>query len=272
MLEEKRGLISGIQSNSVHDGPGYWTLVFLSGCSFRCQWCTDPLGMEFMHGEWYSETELMQILNQGMKFFGFEGGVIFCGGEPLWQQDFILAVLKRCREDCIRTAIKTTAHIGNKFFMEAMEFIDLAFIDLKHMDPKKHQEKIGVSNELILENIASLSQSSWPGRLIIRIPIIQGFNDSDQNILETAKFLNRLGLKEVNIFLFHSSSREAKWCQLDIAYPHLEQETPGDQMLGRFQDIFWEYKVLCYVGQDTPFLIPDLKKNGRMKQRQVRRS
>lgn len=316
-MEEKKGLIFDIQSYSVHDGPGCRTLVFLSGCPLRCEWCANPEGMEFREramfratkcvhesqgcvrcieacphgavssasveermldidiekckkcrtlecteaclnegfvksGKWYSEKELMRVFNRDRDFWGRDGGVTFSGGEPLLQKDFVSAMLKRCRESYIHTALETTAHVDQKVLLEIMEYVDFAFIDLKHMDPIKHQEKTGVRNDLILENIAALARSSWPGRLVIRIPIIEGYNDSDENALASAEFLSRLGLKEVNILPFHRLG-ESKWRQLGMDYPYQEQEPPGDEVLSRVQSIFLDRDILCYVGNDTPF-------------------
>lgn len=44
--QDLSGRIFDIQSYSVHDGPGCRTLVFLSGCPLRCEWCANPEGLE----------------------------------------------------------------------------------------------------------------------------------------------------------------------------------------------------------------------------------
>ncbi len=44
-VDNTKGLIFDIQGHSIHDGPGTRTLVFLSGCPLRCQWCSNPEGM-----------------------------------------------------------------------------------------------------------------------------------------------------------------------------------------------------------------------------------
>lgn len=36
------GVVTNIQSYSLHDGPGIRTLVFLKGCPLRCEWCCNP--------------------------------------------------------------------------------------------------------------------------------------------------------------------------------------------------------------------------------------
>jgi pyruvate formate lyase activating enzyme len=41
------GTIFDIQRFSVHDGPGIRTLVFLKGCSLRCEWCSNPESQQF---------------------------------------------------------------------------------------------------------------------------------------------------------------------------------------------------------------------------------
>ena len=42
------GTVFDIQRFSVHDGPGIRTLVFLKGCSLRCEWCSNPESQQFI--------------------------------------------------------------------------------------------------------------------------------------------------------------------------------------------------------------------------------
>lgn len=46
-------------------------------------------------------------------------------------------------------------------------------------------------NDLILENISNLANSDWNGRLVLRVPVISGFNDSDENISDIISFMHK---------------------------------------------------------------------------------
>ncbi len=41
-----KGLVGKIQHYSIKDGPGIRTTVFMSGCSLRCKWCSNPEFLE----------------------------------------------------------------------------------------------------------------------------------------------------------------------------------------------------------------------------------
>lgn len=205
-----------------------------------------------LSGKIIKSSELMRIINRDRQYWGKGGGVSFTGGEPLFQKDFIKDILRRCREDYIHTAIETTGYIDTNRFLEIINYVDWAFIDLKHMNPTKHMEQTGVSNDLILKNIKTLAGSDWPGMMMIRIPIIEGFNDDDENIEATSKFLLSAGLEEVNILPFHRLG-ESKWQQLGMPYSYAEQKSPSDEVMGRIRGIFLAHNIHCFVGSDTPF-------------------
>ena len=53
----RKGLIFDVQSYSLHDGPGCRTLIFLSGCPLRCEWCSNPEGLEYKQNILYSSAK-----------------------------------------------------------------------------------------------------------------------------------------------------------------------------------------------------------------------
>lgn len=203
-------------------------------------------------GKEMTVTELMKVLKRDRRFWGPEGGVSFTGGEPLFQKRFILQLLQRCKESYIHTVLETSAYAETAFFLEAMSMVEFAFIDLKHMDPVKHKEKTGVSCRRIHENIRALARSDWSGRLVFRMPIIENYNDNEENILATAAFLNEIGLYEINILPFHRLG-DSKWTQLGLTYPYRDyKETPGQKM-EQIQQLFLDQNIACYNGYRTPF-------------------
>lgn len=203
-------------------------------------------------GKYYSERELLRILNRDRQFWGKNGGVTFSGGEPFYQRDFLFAMLKRCRESYINTAIETTAFIDTEIFLNTMKYVDFAFIDLKHMDSNMHKEKTGVNNDLILKNIEALVNSGWKGRLVLRIPVIKDYNDTEENMIETAKFMEGLGLYEINLLPFHRMG-DSKWNQLGKEYAYSKDEATSEEKMNQLQEIFLNRRIACYVGSDTTF-------------------
>jgi pyruvate formate lyase activating enzyme len=203
-------------------------------------------------GEWWTVAGLLHVLERNRPYWGPGGGASFSGGEPLLQAEFMRAIFGACRAAGIHIAVETTAHIPTEIFLALMGLVDFAFIDLKHMDGWRHLEMTGVRNDLILENIAALGRSAWPGRLVLRLPVVEGFNDGPENIAAAADFMQRLGLGEINLLPFHRLGA-SKWAQLGRTYRFAGQPPPPPEKLLRIQDAFLSRRIACYVGADTPF-------------------
>jgi pyruvate formate lyase activating enzyme len=203
-------------------------------------------------GEWRTVDDIMHVFERNRHYWGARGGASFSGGEPLLQFEFMKLLLEACHREKIHVAVETTAHIQPDKFLSLMQMVNFTFIDVKHMDPVRHREKTGVHNDLILSNIKALVASKWPGRLVLRFPVIEGFNDTDENIKAVAKFMLELGLFEINILPFHRLG-DSKWTQLGKQYLFRESTSTPEEKLFHIQDMFLSQHIACYVGSDTPF-------------------
>jgi pyruvate formate lyase activating enzyme len=203
-------------------------------------------------GRIYTVDELMRILVRDQGFWGSQGGVTFAGGEPLFQAEFLLAALARCRSNYMHTTVETSAYAGTDVFMEVLKWTDAVFIDIKHMDSVAHRSGTGAANELILQNIAAAASAGWDRRLIIRVPVVPGYNDTVENLHATAAFVAGLGLKEVNLLPFHRLGH-SKYEQLGLNYEYAQVESPSSEVLSSYQRMFEAAGLQCYVGSETPF-------------------
>jgi pyruvate formate lyase activating enzyme len=204
-------------------------------------------------GRPYTVDELIRILVRDQGFWGSQGGVTFGGGEPLAQPEFLLAVLSKCRDSYIHTAVETCAHADTDLLLEVLRCADWLFLDLKHMDAAAHRAGTGVGNELILRNIAAVASANTESRLVIRVPIVPGFNDSAENLQATAVFMVRHNLKEVNLLPFHRLA-QSKYEQLGLDwgnYAHMA--SPSETAMRTHQQVFETAGLNCYVGSETPF-------------------
>ena len=115
------------------------------------------------------------------------------------------------------------------------------------MDAKKHKEFTGVSNEKILSNIEALAKTDC--ELIFRIPLIKGVNTSDENIQQTALFINALegNRKKLNLLPYHNIA-ENKHLKLGEAGNFIYFETPSDEEIANIVVSFHNYGIQATVG------------------------
>ena len=206
-----------------------------------------------LSGDFYTVERLINRLKRDQDYWGSRGGVTFSGGEPLRQKDFILEVLKECKKNFWNTCIETTSCIESKFFLEVINYVDWMFTDIKHMNSDKHKELTGVGNELILSNIKALAEKSdWGGFIVPRIPIVPGYNEDEENIRATARFIKEIDLELINILPFHRLG-ESKYRQLGQVYRFEDQTPPSDELMINLKRIIEEEGIICYIGYETPF-------------------
>jgi pyruvate formate lyase activating enzyme len=132
------------------------------------------------------------------------GGVTVGGGEPAFQAPFVSALLARCREKGIHTAVETCGHAPWKNLRKILGHTDLLLFDLKHLDPEAHRAKTGTGNELILDNVRRAADEVV--EMIIRFPLIPGFNDDPAHVRSLGGFVreNLPRVKRVDLLPYHS--------------------------------------------------------------------
>lgn len=216
--------------------------------SFACADACYPEALK-VSGYWVTFQEVCDTIQRDRKYWA-EGGVTFSGGECFMQPVFLRKVAQWCKEQHIHTAVETTAYVDQAVFLDVMQFIDFAFIDVKCMDPELHRLKTGADNRRILDNIVALVKSGWPGRLILRMPVIRGVNDDDANIAALADFMDGLGLFEINILPFHRLG-DSKYNQLGKVYEYADEEATPPQKLEHIQDVFLDRGIACYVAEEV---------------------
>ena len=210
-----KGRIFNIQRFSIHDGPGIRTIVFFKGCYMRCAWCCNPESQSYdiqtmvengktkTVGQDVTVEEILPELLADEPFYRRSGGgITLSGGEILGQPEFAAALLKACKENGLHTAVEPTANAPFEHIEKILPYLDLYLMDIKHMDSAKHKEYTGASNELILENAKKIAQSGV--ELVIRTPVVPGFNDTAEEIKAISKFAATLpGVKEHHLLPYH---------------------------------------------------------------------
>lgn len=164
------------------------------------------------------------------------GGVTVGGGEPLMQFEFVLALLRICKERFLHTAIETCGYASWEHLKKLSEFVDLIYYDIKHMDPVRHKELTGVSNELILSNARRVLSDEVNSQVIVRTEIVPGCNDSDENIEATARFVAKSGGQMMELLPYHRLG-SSKYRQYGMEYELKDTEPPTEEHIKRLRNI-----------------------------------
>jgi pyruvate formate lyase activating enzyme len=189
-----------------------------------------------MAGREMTVAQVMAEIERDTPFYDESGGgATFSGGEPLSQPDFLLALLRACQEKEIHTAVDTCGFSDWETLDGIREHVDLFLYDLKLMDDARHRKFTGASNEVILDNLRALSQRGHD--IVLRLPIVPGINDDDENVRQIGAFAAALPhLNRVDILPYHHAGVE-KYNRLDKVYGLPETHPPSDGRMAEIAEI-----------------------------------
>lgn len=193
------------------------------------------MGKRMTVDEVYKEVSMDQL------FYADTGGVTLTGGEILSQPEFAAAILKKCRENKIHTAVETCGYASWEAVRTVMEYVDLVLYDIKHMDSDEHKKGTGVGNEKILNNLCRISNElNIP--VIARTPVLPGYNDQESNMRAMGEFLTERipTCREVNLLPYHKLG-EGKREQLEYEESQFHTYVPSDQEMETLRQIVREY-------------------------------
>ena len=177
-------------------------------------------------------AEVMAEIEKDIAFYDESGGgVTFSGGEPLLQRDFLRALLRACREKEIHTAVDTSGFASWATFEHIRADVDLFLYDLKLMDNARHQRFTNVSNPLILQNLQSLSQRGH--NIIVRVPVIPGITDDEENIRQIGAFVAGLPQAHpIELLPYHHIGTN-KYHRLNISYELPDIQPPSVEKMNQ---------------------------------------
>jgi pyruvate formate lyase activating enzyme len=216
--------------------------ILCGRCAVEC-----PAGAREIIGQQMTAAEVMAEIVKDVVFYDQSGGgATFSGGEPLMQGDFLLALLNRCRAEGIHTAVDTTCHAKSDLVRRVAEVADLFLCDIKHMDSPMHERYTGVPNNLILANLRTLAEAGK--KLIIRIPIVPGFNDDMANIENTARLAQSLPtVQRIDILPYNRGGLE-KSVRLAAGSDLMEGESPSDERMAEIARTLRGYGFEVTIG------------------------
>jgi len=178
---------------------------------------------------WEAEaSDILRTVMLDRPYYRDGGGMTLSGGEPLLQPGFARELLQGAKKSGIGTAVDTSGSVPFTAFKEVMPFTDLFLYDLKCMDVSTHKQATGAPNESILSNLTALSRSG--AKILVRVPVIPGANDSLDELRAAASFLSGLKTEGVELLPFHRYG-EDKYGQLGLEYTLRGAETPSPERI-----------------------------------------
>jgi pyruvate formate lyase activating enzyme len=187
------------------------------------------------------EEVVEEVLRDRPFYETSNGGVTLSGGEPLQQLDFSYAILERCRAEKVHTAIETAASFPWERVAAILPVTDLVMMDIKLMDPERHRECTGTTNERILANAERLGQQPQP--LIVRTPIIPGVNDNAADVAAIAAFVAKLpNLQYYELLPFHPMAT-SKYDSLGMDYRARELKFSPKETLDELVSVAQGYGI-----------------------------
>ena len=230
------------QGAAVEQGTG---IVLLRERCRGCGRCVAgcPQGARRLVGNQMTVEEIVEEVEKDRLFYkNSGGGITLSGGEPMHQPDFTRALLMRCKEKGLHTVLDTSGYAQLKDWDSVLEYADLVLFDLKQMNPVQHQEYTGVSTELILKSAREIASQKIP--MIIRIPLVPGYNDMRVNIEGCAHFAQEIHVDRVELLPFHKLCM-SKYTKLNKEWKLFSLASPSQELLEEVRTIFSTYGLTC---------------------------
>jgi pyruvate formate lyase activating enzyme len=215
-----------------------------TNCGKCIEVCT-PGALKFYGKEMSVEEVYQEVIRDTLFYRNSGGGVTAGGGEPLFQADFVAELFKRCQDAGIHTCMDSCGYATPSAWKKVLPYTNLVLFDMKLKDTSAHRRVIGKSNGKILSNLKLVAEAGVP--VIVRIPVIPGINDSEENIADTARYVAGInGLREVNLLPYHRFG-EGKYAMLDRRYRLSELRPPTDSQLEELRNIFKSFELDCEI-------------------------
>ena len=249
-------LITNIQRFSLHDGPGIRTTVFFKGCSIRCPWCSNPENISTkiqeynigsltgVYGKWYTIEELFKECIKDKAFYAgrlssssewsvkcyedfvtLPGGVTFSGGECLLQMPALMNVCDLLHQENVHIAVETSLYVPIENLKMSLSCIDLYYIDVKILSEHLCRKIENADVALFLSNLDYIfgwsNDKGLHKPIVIRIPIIGTYTDSDDHLDQLVKLLVKYKARILKIELIKEHNlAERKYRSLNLNHDY----------------------------------------------------
>ena len=127
----------------------------------------------------------------------------FSGGEPTVQAEELIPLFRRLREEGINICLDSNGGIWNSHVEELMGLTDLVLLDVKQINPSKHEALTGRSNARTLETARWLEDNGRP--FWLRYVLVPGISDAEEDIRALGEhFKDYKMIRRVEILPYHT--------------------------------------------------------------------
>ncbi len=212
----------------------------------KCIEACYPGALAFVGQNMSVEEVLEEVEKDALFYRNSNGGVTISGGEPLAQADFVSSLFEACHEKGLHTTLDTCGYTGAQTLKRVLTDVDLVLYDLKHMNPLRHREITGVSNDISLRNARAIARLEIA--MVIRIPIIPTINDTVENLRAAADFVAQMkSVKKVQLLPYHRAGL-GKYHNLDRDYCIEGIEALQEEDLLWIKEVVESYGLECEIG------------------------
>lgn len=169
---------------------------------FRCV-SVCPSGAVQQNGKLWEDSAVIDEVERDRAYYGENGGMTLSGGEPFYQSEFALALLKKAKERGINTAVETCGMTSSDVIKEAVKYTDVFLYDCKATDLELLKRVTGGDLNVIMKNLALLDELG--AHVVLRCPVIPGINDNEEHYKNIGAIAEKYGcINEINIMPYHS--------------------------------------------------------------------
>lgn len=212
-----QGYIHSIETLGLADGPGLRIVVFMQGCPLRCLFCHNPDTWEKGNNLLTTSDEIVNTVRKYRNFIEQNGGVTLSGGEPLFQSEFTLDILRKCKKAGFHTALDTSGTGYDKDLLnEILKYTDLVLLDIKAINSSSYKKITGKDMKefnYFLDVIQKLNKKIW-----IRQVIVPEINDNEDYIIKLKKYLSKIkNIERIDLLPYHNMGLD-KYKKLNLKY------------------------------------------------------
>ena len=234
--ENVTGKIHSFESLGAVDGPGIRFVVFMQGCHLKCKYCQNRDTWDINAGNSYTVKEVIEkILRYKNYILASNGGVTLSGGEPLLQQDFVIALFRELKKQNISTCLDTSGmfSITDKI-KQIIDLTDIFLLDIKCINDETCKWLTGSSNKLELEFAKYINGKNK--RIWIRQVLVPGITDKKEDLLKLKEFLKTIKVEKFEFLPYHDLGKY-KWEKLGVPYELKDVKVANNEDMERAKSI-----------------------------------